>query len=894
VVNGRIDRIVEAVSDGERVDWGAVRRRLSDSLSVDYCTHLETVSKIGRGAHQPEDTPSEVPQSLWVSIVLAIAWAQIGLGLVGAIAYRPQSLVNGLRLLLVLSFAGMGFVLRRSRHNRRARDLGAAFVLCALGFSRNPYVLVFDAWFTGMEWLAPLRTGVAVDAWAPYFFWQFARRFPTTERFALIDRTGLFFARVTSVVGTLLFLNNLVAAALEVQKGLVWAFSLNQDGQRFYSATIFGLALPVLPLIFIRARSAAAQERARVRVFAIAMVAGIAPAYVEVILEALSPAYLAILMSSVVIRNVVTACLLLPLLALPFITGYSILIHRLLDVRIVIRQGLRYLLAKWTLAALTFMPFALLLSYVYQRRHESVVDVISDGWDGLLLALVVLGGGLLAGRTLLLRALDRWFDRRGTDRTTVLARSGDALRLVRTRSELVASIGEAAANALNTTAVIHFFDSRRQAYIPFGRGGLSLPSESALATIMMQESNLPALHTDGDHSIAPLLPHTERLWVREHGACLVVPIRSSGVERAAALLVLGPRGDAMGYTVDDERFVTALASATGIAFDNLRLRSDTEDQDDFGLLCLRCHQVTDFTEQPVPCPCGGTLQAAAVPRQINGKFRVEALLGSGGMGVAYLASDLALNRRVAIKTLPLLSADAMIRLGQEARLMAALSHPNLATILGYESWRGTPILVCEYLAGGTLQQQLARAALPVGTALTLGATLLQALEYMHVRGVLHRDIKPSNIAFASDGTPKLLDFGVAGLTQQAAPAIVELTSTAARLSTSPAGTWAYLPPQAFRGEAPTTRFDLWGLGVVLFEVITGQHPFADGDDTVHNICRGRFVAEFDADVPDSVRAFLSRALSPHTDHQFHSSSEMREALMEVAHPSLQEKEHHVQ
>jgi serine/threonine protein kinase len=169
--------------------------------------------------------------------------------------------------------------------------------------------------------------------------------------------------------------------------------------------------------------------------------------------------------------------------------------------------------------------------------------------------------------------------------------------------------------------------------------------------------------------------------------------------------------------------------------------------------------------------------------------------------------------------------------------MAALNHGALATIYGLEVWRRTPVLVVEYLAGGTLADGLARALLPRADVLALGIRLADALTYMHARGLLHRDLKPSNIGLTSDGAAKLLDFG--------------LSADAG----TPAGTPAYLPPEALDGAPPDAAVDLWGLATVLFQEGGGQ--CAD------------------------LSVFFDRALAPSRDDRFQSSAEIRDALLRL-------------
>src|SRR4029453_5469271 len=130
------------------------------------------------------------------------------------------------------------------------------------------------------------------------------------------------------------------------------------------------------------------------------------------------------------------------------------------------------------------------------------------------------------------------------------------------------------------------------------------------------------------------------------------------------------------------------------------------------------------------------------------------------MGVVYVARDPALGRDVALKTLPAHRGDAIGRLRDEARAMAALNHPALATLYGVELWRGTPVLVVEYMTGGTLAARLATGPMSLAEIVALGVCIADALIYMHARGVLHRDVKPGNIGMTADGTVKLLDFGL--------------------------------------------------------------------------------------------------------------------------------------
>jgi serine/threonine protein kinase len=253
------------------------------------------------------------------------------------------------------------------------------------------------------------------------------------------------------------------------------------------------------------------------------------------------------------------------------------------------------------------------------------------------------------------------------------------------------------------------------------------------------------------------------------------------------------------------------------------------------------------------------------------------------MGVVYLARDLRLDRPVALKTLPCLSARDVEGIRAEARAMAALDHPQVAVLYGLEDWRGTPVLVVEYLPGGTLATRLASGPLALADALSLGVSIAEALAALHGRGWLHRDVKPSNIGFGRGGGPKLLDFGLTRWMQSPAattggsPAGSAEDSTAGLL----AGTPLYLSPEAVDGDSPGEHDDVWALSVVLVEMITGVHPYRGATrDAIIERLRRR--APLDLRVhgrmPSEVADVLTRALHPERRRRIARAIDLASAL----------------
>ena len=222
-----------------------------------------------------------------------------------------------------------------------------------------------------------------------------------------------------------------------------------------------------------------------------------------------------------------------------------------------------------------------------------------------------------------------------------------------------------------------------------------------------------------------------------------------------------------------------------------------------------------------------------------GPYEMTALLGVGGMGEVYRATDTKLKRQVALKVIPaaLMShRDRLARFQREAEVLASLNHPNIGAIYGLEEANGVTALVLELVEGPTLADRIAHGPIPIDEALPIAKQVAEALEEAHARGVIHRDLKPANIKVRPDGVVKVLDFGLAkalGPTAAADP-----NTTESPTMTSPAvmtginvilGTAAYMSPEQAKGRPADKRSDIWAFGCVLYEVLTGARAF-DGKD----------------------------------------------------------------
>lgn len=271
-------------------------------------------------------------------------------------------------------------------------------------------------------------------------------------------------------------------------------------------------------------------------------------------------------------------------------------------------------------------------------------------------------------------------------------------------------------------------------------------------------------------------------------------------------------------------------------------------------------------------------------------YRILSKLGGGGMGVVYEAEDTRLRRRVALKFLPeeTVSATALARFRREAEAASALNHPHICTIHDVGEHNGRPFIVMEKLEGQTLTHFILSNPLPPDRILTLGAEIADALAAAHAAGIIHRDIKPANIFVTRRGDAKLLDFGLARLEE---PSLLSVDPNAATIGgrddvTVPGttlGTLAYMSPEQTRGETLDARSDIFSLGVVLYEMLSGQKPFT-GEAVTEILLRivmnePRDIAAAAFGITPALAAVVRRCMQKQPEARFDNCEELRTQLV---------------
>jgi eukaryotic-like serine/threonine-protein kinase len=303
----------------------------------------------------------------------------------------------------------------------------------------------------------------------------------------------------------------------------------------------------------------------------------------------------------------------------------------------------------------------------------------------------------------------------------------------------------------------------------------------------------------------------------------------------------------------------------------------------------------DFLKDPVKQAAyelsNGSASNLIYPGNKIGRYEILSCIGAGGMGEVYLAKDEVLRRKVAIKVLApsLVNNDhGLRRFEKEALAASALNHPNILTIYEFGILEGRQFIASEYVEGETLRQLLGEGALPIDQAIGIATQIAKALETAHASGIVHRDIKPENIVIRTDGLAKVLDFGIAKLTES--QQTTEHPGVVKSLSVSQVGlvigSARYMSPEQARGQSVDPRSDIFSLGVVLYEMAGGKAPF-DGEtvsDVVAEILKGTppSLDEILSDAPSGLQKIVNKAMCKDRAGRYQSAKELLDDLEEFS------------
>jgi len=911
----RLHELAARVADGAPVDWDAESTAGGpDEAAIRNVRAFAEAMAVSAPSRSVITQPLRTRAPWWVRPLVWLAVARNLMGVIGVV-YTPNVLVGRVALLwifaafvVVFTFVGL-LLLYGANRERRATYLGAFYVVAASAFSFSPMTNLSAAWPDMASFVRPLQH-TRTDAFMPAFLWLFIAAFPAVAEFVRPQRIAASATPVALAAGAILAIGHLAFeyGAGGAQGAWLRGFDVfPHGGFSLYWTAVFLLGLGAIIVALWKTSISRDEERRRVAWFIGGIVVGMAPLVAMVFAVNLIPHVRAWANAGGIMRSGVVVYPFL--LSIPVTTAYAVLVKRVLDLRLAVRKALQYLLTRYALLALSIAPLVVLGLYLYREREQSLAEIVTGATALNLIGLAALGVVLSRLRTRVMDGVDLVFFREHHAPGPLIERLIAGCRMVRSDQDVADTLRETIEFGFHPQSVavlVRAHDGVR--YAPVAGTSRPLPVDSALALLLRQSPDPLVMDLEAEASLARMLPPHEQDWILDGAVCLLAPLTGADGE-LLGMISVGPRRSELAYSKTDRDTLRALAASAASVLERAQgvydrgVDRQTADSDAPARECLGCGMVAE-SDDTRSCRCSVPLRDALLPRMLLGKFRIERRLGAGGMGVVYEALDVALDRSVAIKTLPHLLPEAAQRARREARAMAAVQHPNLALLYGMDSWRGTPLLVVEFLAGGTLNHRLKRGRLTPEEVITLGAALAAGLDHMHRSGMLHRDIKPSNIGFGADGSPKLLDFGLARLTGPVRRGVGNVHASGQPMigaqavdrdgsltgSHRLAGTPLYMAPEALRGEPPAPSFDLWSLALVLFEALAGVHPFkAESIDEITRRIASTSIpdlASIRPELPPAIAGFFRAALAHNVRQRPATAQKMREQLLAMA-PSLE-------
>ncbi len=538
------------------------------------------------------------------------------------------------------------------------------------------------------------------------------------------------------------------------------------------------------------------------------------------------------------------ACVSTLFVLVPAAFAFTILKHHVFDVEVAVRLGVRYLLARGALEAVLALPIVVHVVRILAHPNMTIGEMLYG--SPLTLVLVVTAVISLKMRKRVRRAIDKRFFRDEYDRERVLTGLIDDITQQDSISEISRRVSAELDAALHPRrlAILYREDGATELTVAYSNGdrmpGFTLSCESSLLRLLEGDSHAHEIAASGG-----TLPDDERGALRDAGFVLVVPMAASD-RRLCGLLLLGEKRSEEPYSGRDRTLLESVAAQMAIVYENTQLKSRVAhdrkirvevlgrmDRDLVNLVkeCPSCGACYDSADER--CSSDGTELTLSLPveRTIDGKYRLERLVGKGGMGAVYEGTDLRLTRRVAVKILTghmFGDLAALKRFEREAQASARLSHTNIVRVYDYGAVGDAgAFLVMELLRGRTLRAATRALGGRLNTthAARIFDEVFEGVAAAHAAGVVHRDLKPENIFLAvGEGdvreTVKLLDFGLAKIRNAPEDGAPSLTAPGTVM-----GTFGYMSPEQLSGGVVDERTDVFALGVIVYEALVGRRPY---------------------------------------------------------------------
>jgi GAF domain-containing protein len=545
---------------------------------------------------------------------------------------------------------------------------------------------------------------------------------------------------------------------------------------------------------------------------------------------------------------VLHALVLLPAFGLVYAVGVA----RVLGPRVVLRRSLQYALANRSLTVLTILPGIALLVSLFRHRDQTLVELARSS-SGLFIVLIAIAIAAWRYRDRARAWLDQQFFREEYDARKILLSLASRVRFETDPADLATLVIGQLDEALHPQLVAILasgVEEGRLTPIASARDAVpDLPLDGGLVAMLRWSDEPLEIYVHDPRSPARRLPPAERAWLEQTRAVLLVPVVAQD-RSLVAVIALAERRSEEAYTTEDRQLLASIATQMGVGFDVARLRrrtgTDASDTDRTRaataavlamMECPRCGRCGEADE--TTCPTDGSTMrpVPSVPRTVDNKYRLEQLLGRGGMGAVYRARDMRLDRLVAVKVVRaelLGDLEARKRFRREAQIVARLQHPSIVAVYDYGTFvDGGAYLVMELVRGEDLRHVLQREGrMEPQAALQILTAVCAAIEAAHREGVLHRDLKPENILLpGGSGEAKVLDFGVAKVVaDEAVPESLPSPDAPTMITAAGMiiGTPAYMAPEQFHATRLDTRTDVFALGVMAYEMLSGELPFGRG------------------------------------------------------------------